>query len=265
MSDLHDVRCFRNRTALRAAFCVAVVTGRVTAVRRERHCWMVSFAAGPLMAARWVIDATGRAGAVARRLGASRRAGPQLVAVHARTTQISETVPSRVFLEAEPDGWWYVGASSGQQIAATAVVQPSAARPLLTAEQFVQRLAVTRHLGGWAGRNTGWSAPRTSVASSSALDRVSGAAWVACGDAATAFDPISGQGLLGALVGGLAAAQAICSSETAAQIRDLAARHAEVLRIYELRRAAAYSREQRWPDRAFWSAQNPCRAGLGRG
>ena len=240
------------------ALGVSWVTGRVTAVRRQQRSWGLSLASGAEMAATWVIDATGRTGAVARRLGASRRTGTQLVAVYARTNGVCESAPSRVFLESEPDGWWYVGGSSRHRIGATAVAQPSRARSLLTTEHFVKRLAQMHHLGRWAGQHTHWNAPRTSLASSSTLDRVFGPDWVACGDAALAFDPISGQGLLGALVTGLGAAQAICSSNTSAAMRGYAARHADVFRIYELRRAAAYRREQRWPDRPFWSAQVSC-------
>jgi flavin-dependent dehydrogenase len=239
-----------------AALGVAVVTGRVTGVRREQHCWMVSLAGGAQTMADWVIDATGRVGAVARCLGASRQPGPALVAVHARTSGVDESVPSRVFLEAEPDGWWYVGASSRHRIGATAVVQPSDARWLLTAEHFVGRLGQTRHLSRWAGQHGGWNAPRTSPASSSALDRVFGEGWIACGDAAMALDPISGQGLVGALAGGLVAAQAICSSDTSTQMRRIATRHADVLRIYKRRRTAAYRREHRWPEQPFWATQS---------
>jgi flavin-dependent dehydrogenase len=243
-----------------AALGVAVVTGRVTCVRREQHRWTVSLAGGAQMVADWVIDATGRVGAVARCLGASRQPGPALVAVHARTSGVGESVPSRIFLEADRDGWWYVGASSRHRIGATAVVQPSDARWLLTAEHFVERLGQTRHLSRWAGQHSGWSVPRTSPASGSALDRVFGDGWIACGDAAMALDPISGQGLFGALAGGLAAAQAICSSDTPAQMRRIAARHADVLRIYNRRRTAAYRGEHRWPEQQFWATQRSCRS-----
>jgi flavin-dependent dehydrogenase len=240
-----------------ASLGVAVLPRRAKAVWRDNHCWIVDFAGGGQIRAGWVIDATGRAGALTRRLGASRRAGPGLLAVHARTKEASETTPSRVLLETGPHGWWYVGTSSNRQIGACAVVQPSLARLLLSTEHFAKSLNHTSHLGCWA-RGHQFSAPRTSWASSSALDRVSGAGWVACGDAAMALDPISGQGLLGALAGGLAAAQAICSSDTARQMRQIAARHAEVLRIYELRRSAAYRSEQRWPQHPFWSTQHSC-------
>lgn len=242
---------------------VSRVTGRVTALRRQHRCWAVSFASGAEMAATWVIDATGRTSAVARRLGASRRTDTQLVAVHARTNLATKSAPSRIFLESEPDGWWCVGSSSKHRIAATAVMHPTRAHLLLTREHFVKRLGQMHHLGRWAGQHTNWNAPRTSLVSSSTLDRVVGPGWVACGDAAAAFDPISGQGLLGAVVSGLTAAQAICSSDTRAAMKAYAARHAEVVRIYELRRAAAYRREQRWPDRPFWLAQESCWTGLG--
>jgi flavin-dependent dehydrogenase len=235
------------------ALGVTSVTGRVTALHRHQHSWEVSLATGAQMAATWVIDATGRTGALARQLGAFRRTRTKLLAVHARTTLASQTPPSRVFLESEPEGWWYIGRSSADRIGATAIVLPSHARSLLTAQRFVKHLAQMNHLGHWARKHTSWSAAHTSVASSSTLDRVCGPCWVACGDAAAAFDPISGQGLLGALVSGLAAAQAICASDTAAAMDCLAGSQAEVIRICELRRVGAYRQEKRWPDNPFWS------------
>jgi flavin-dependent dehydrogenase len=247
---LHD-RC--------GALGVTRITGRVVAVHRQRNHWAINLANGAAIAASWVIDATGQSGALARQLGGVRRTGAKLLAVHAQTSSASQSMPSRVFLESAPEGWWYIGSSSAHRIGATAIVQPGHARSVLSTQDFVQHLAQMRHLSRWARQHT-WGAPHTSLASSSTLDRVTGPSWVACGDAASALDPISGQGLLGALVSGLAAAQAICSSNTKNAMDSLAGQHAEVVRIYELRRAAAYQQETRWPDHRFWSAQRLPRA-----
>jgi flavin-dependent dehydrogenase len=82
-----------------------------------------------------------------------------------------------------------------------------------------------------------------------------GEGWIACGDAAAAFDPLSSQGLLGALAGGVAAAQAICAEDTGTALAGIAVRHREIRAIYEARRSTAYARERQWPDRPFWHSQ----------
>ena len=97
-------------------------------------------------------------------------------------------------------------------------------------------------------------APRLVAANSSRLDRISGSGWVAVGDAAMAFDPLSSQGLKHALESGIRAGEAV---------NDLLAGAAETMRGYDARastlfddylrlRARYYGREQRWPRSVFW-------------
>ena len=219
---------------------------------RDNTTWLARLAGGTELRTPWVVDATGRASAVARRLGAVRRFGPRLCALQAARTGAS---PTRLYLESVPDGWWYVGASSSGRVAAVAVVRGADAARLATADEFVGRLGSTRHLARWAGDTGEWSAPSASPAGGAALDRVHGDGWVACGDAALAFDPLSSQGLVGALAGGLAAADAIAGADVGAALSEIANRHADVASIYETRRAAAYARERRWANRPFWAAQ----------
>ena len=231
------------------------VVGRIHDLHRAGPRWTARSAHGQPMSASWVIDATGRAASVARHLGATRRSGPPLAAVHARTITPRERPPARIFLEAEADGWWYVGAASQGCISAVAVIDPADARRLQPREHFVARLGALPNLARFAGADTDWSAPRISPASGAWLDPVYGQGWIACGDAALAVDPLSSQGLLGALASGVAAAQAISSDNTAAALGDIQARQVDVLTIYEARRSAAYAREHRWAQRPFWSSQ----------
>jgi flavin-dependent dehydrogenase len=238
--------------------CVSLgvtVVGQVHDLRRVGTRWAARSAHGQQVSASWVIDATGRAAAIARRLGAARQTGPPLAAVHARTTTPRDRPPARIFLEAEADGWWYVGASSQCRLSAVAVIEPVDVRQLRSREHFVTRLGALPNLGRFAHPRTDWSAPRVSPAGGGWLDAVWGQGWIACGDAALAFDPLSSQGLLGALASGVAAAEAISSDDTAAALADIQARHGDVLTIYEARRSAAYAREHRWAQRPFWSSQ----------
>jgi flavin-dependent dehydrogenase len=103
---------------------------------------------------------------------------------------------------------------------------------------------------------TDWTSPRASPAGGAWLETVYGQGWIACGDAALTFDPLSSQGLLGALASGVSAAHAISSDDTPTAFADIAVRHADIRAIYSARRIAAYRGEHRWAQRAFWSRQS---------
>src|SRR5690606_16639768 len=105
-----------------------------------------------------------------------------------------------------------------------------------------------------------FAAPKATEAGSAALDPAldlsGGPGWLACGDAALAFDPLSQQGLLSALHGGLDAARAAHSRLRGdpAPAAAYAARLAEIRRIHLGRLRAAYrDAAWRWPDAPFWT------------
>jgi flavin-dependent dehydrogenase len=241
---------------------VTVITDPVRGAQRDGRRWDAHLTGGQNLTASWLIDATGRAAAVARRMGTLRRFGPPMVALHARTVRAHPASPSRIFLEARPDGWWYVGASSQNRVGAVAAVLACDARRLSHEARFLARLGATQHVSRWADAPGGWTRPQVSPAGGSWLDTVCGDGWIACGDAAIAFDPLSSQGLVGALASGLAAAKAISRGDTRDAMSEIASRHDEIQSIYEARRSAAYAREGRWPDRPFWRAQNGAASSL---
>ena len=94
------------------------------------------------------------------------------------------------------------------------------------------------------------SRPRTA----SALTPPAGDGWLAAGDAALSFDPLSSQGLFNALYTGLASAEAAdrALSGDGSALSDYAARLAEIDAVYRRNLRAWYELERRWPDQEFW-------------
>jgi hypothetical protein len=96
--------------------------------------------------------------------------------------------------------------------------------------------------------------PSVHAAHSQRLARITGAAWLAVGDAATTFDPLSSQGICKGLRTGIMAAYAIGdyfkgSSAGLEKYEAIVAREfEEYLRV----RADYYGRERRWCDAPFW-------------
>jgi len=78
--------------------------------------------------------------------------------------------------------------------------------------------------------------------------------WIACGEAAASFDPLSSMGIGYALASGIQAAR--IAAATLAGDGNAAALYATDVRrhydAYLTKRRAYYAIEQRWPESAFW-------------
>lgn len=202
--------------------------------------------------ARYLIDATGRSARIARTLGARRCvawAQIALVAFARVARQITETFS---LIEAVPDGFWYSAPIPGDRLAlalftdadlhdARRARSPDGFRALLAAAprthaRFAAHAATLEVAPRFVGAGSGW------------LEPVHGPGWIATGDAALTYDPISAHGLTLALRTGIDAADALlandCPSYAARLTRGFHDYRAAALRIYRA--------EQRWPDAPYW-------------
>jgi len=91
-------------------------------------------------------------------------------------------------------------------------------------------------------------------ATSSRLDRATGDGWVAVGDAAMAFDPLSSKGLTHALASGIRAGEALdyALAGNATALDAYGSSASDAFREYSRQRTIYYGRERRWPRSVFW-------------
>jgi flavin-dependent dehydrogenase len=207
--------------------------------------------------ARFLVDATGRTAAIARRLGSRRRLQDRLVALCGRTPSLQRENEGdrRLVIEATPTGWWYVAPlPAGGCMAVLFSDSDLLPRGSAASTIWAGSLASTRHarIAVPAGR----LAPtiRRCGAHTSILEPMSGERWLAVGDAACARDPLSSSGIPSALQSGAAAADAISRSltgETSALEQFTASARSDFAR-YLVERQYFYAREQRWQNAAFW-------------
>jgi flavin-dependent dehydrogenase len=209
----------------------------------------------------WLVDATGRSAAVARRAGAARVRGDALVAFAARFRAPSPAgdEDGRTMVEAAPDAWWYTARlpSAERMVAYFTDADLADRAALLAPEGFAAALRASEHVRaavqgrGYALHGRPWGAD----AGSARLDRVVGDGWVAVGDAALSFDPLSSQGMLNALYTGLRAGQALDAALAGDEkpLDAYARRLDEVYRAYRRHHAVHYADERRWTERPFWS------------
>jgi flavin-dependent dehydrogenase len=93
------------------------------------------------------------------------------------------------------------------------------------------------------------------------LNPVAGPGWIAAGDAAAAYDPLSSHGIVAALAtgwDGAAAALAALDGEPAAA-EVYAGRVRRGFTRYLETRAPYYEMEARWPTFPFWRRRRPGR------
>jgi flavin-dependent dehydrogenase len=221
---------------------------RVTGFARQKRGWRLRLDDGATIESAFLIDATGRAAWLSRRLGATRVHHDRLIATVGFLG--GGRCQSSTLIEAAEDGWWYSAALPDGRLAVMLV--SDAARPWNVAPLTRARIDE----GGYA-----MAKPRRVDAGSARLDRACGDGWLAVGDAATSLDPLSSHGLMTALATGLAAGETIAAS-IAGSARAFDEYQAFVdtsWRAYARMRRACYAAEGRWADAPFWRRRREVR------
>ncbi len=205
-----------------------------------------------------VVDATGRAAHVARRLGASRLILDRLIAVAVSFTDVDVEREGFVLVETAPDGWWYSAPVPPAGMIVMSMTDSDLAHGASStlADRWATSLDRT-----WATRRRrhgtiAWG-PRAFSAQSHRLRRSDAdRRWLAVGDAALAVDPVTGNGVVRALRSASAAADAIVTTLDGSSQDAIAATEArcdDECTSYLYERLSYYEAERRWSDAPFWS------------
>jgi flavin-dependent dehydrogenase len=214
------------------------------------------------LTARWIIDASGRKSVVSRTFGAKRRAADKLVGVYAVQSANLPSGPcdvdSRTLVEAVPDGWWFSILTPQGTRTVTLLSDGDLLKRQNThdASWFRHKMLATVHVQQVLQRY-GYQlndAPTTVSACGARTIPCGACGWLAIGDAACSFDPLSGRGILHCIQSGIDAAQAI-SSDLAGMPKAIQRYHATIeatWSAYRRNRLAYYRQEPRWSDRVFW-------------
>jgi flavin-dependent dehydrogenase len=235
-----------------------LISGSV-AVGEQRGGWELCLNGENHLFTRVVIDATGRAASFARRQGERRLDADRQVAwVTFLHSDDAAPVDTTTWIESVEYGWWYSAIiPSGRMVTvlfSDADVLNTIAPP--TVHGWSRLINSTIHISRRAtiGGYRSVAPPRLVAAGSGRLSRFVGQGWFAAGDAAIAYDPISGHGLTVALQSGhdaaLAAAELLNGDATAPMryqsvLTTAYERYAEMRRMY-------YWLEGRWPSAPYW-------------
>jgi flavin-dependent dehydrogenase len=204
--------------------------------------------------AKFIVDASGKTAAFATRQGARKQLFDQLLGAFVFFN--CDAADTFTMVEACEDGWWYsallpeTGMVAAWMSDADFIKQRGVKTPACWFEQLQKTTYTKRRLLPAKPLDV----PTLHAAASHRLDRFAGDGWLATGDAATSFDPLSSQGVLKALRTGALAAYAVCDFfkgdlSGLQKYEQIIAREFDA---YLKTRAEFYGQEQRWPNSPFW-------------
>jgi flavin-dependent dehydrogenase len=240
-----------------SAACSAAtrLDARVVGLERQADGWSVD-CGNDRHEVRLVIDATGRANTLARRLGNGAKAKDRLVAAYAEATVCEQATPE-LLIEAFDDGWWYTTMLGDGRRVFVCLTDSDIARGLRLNMPRGWRAALDKasFTAAIASRAERFETPRLMPAGGRHAELPTGFRFLCAGDAASAFDPISGHGVVKAMRSGIFAAYASADclvrrddkglERYGAWIAREAAAYATALREH-------YGSESRWAGRLFW-------------
>jgi 2-polyprenyl-6-methoxyphenol hydroxylase-like FAD-dependent oxidoreductase len=237
----------------------ALLTGAaIVTAQRVDDCWHLELAGGRTVAARFLADTTGSA-AIARRFCGARAVVIDHLVSFGRFFDNDANADPRTIVEAFADGWWYTAALPGKRRFVACMTDSAVAHRLRLrdAASWTRLLKAMPLIGRIAVHANGPIVAR--ACGSQRLESAAGADWIAAGDAASRFDPLSSQGITKALRSGVFASYAIGDRLAHGDTRGLR-RYENFIRSefdsYLRTRIAIYRDEQRWPHSGFWNARS---------
>jgi flavin-dependent dehydrogenase len=196
-----------------------------------------------------VIDASGRGAHHGRQRGAHRIATDQMIAV-LTTYARAESHDATTTVEAVEAGWWYTcPIPDNLRVVAFFTDGDLLDGALRVSAGFDRQARRTTHIAPLLAPSTP-SVPLVVAAGTAHLAPLWGDGWLATGDAAASFDPLSSQGILTAVLMGREAAR--CLDDR----RAYATRYEAIVSHHDAEHQAIYRREDRWPSAPFWARRH---------
>ena len=207
----------------------------------------------------FVVDATGARCVFARQRGSGKLNDRPLICLGARFSlkNGSANITKMTHLEAVSYGWWYAARLPGDTllVSLTTDAQTLKQMGLHHPQRWENALRETPNTARIIGRaRIIDTRPKSYPAPSFRLDKIVGSHWLAVGDAASAYDPITSQGIIKSMSDARFAAGTIkkflasAGNELAIYQRMIADRFTQ----YTAMRRYFYQLENRWPRSTFW-------------
>jgi flavin-dependent dehydrogenase len=235
---------------------------KVSKVERTTNGWKVWAETAETGIEIWrtpvLVDASGRVAGIARRQGVRQHHADRLMALCAVWAVTDRDRDCSTYVQAVEQGWWYSVLLSGQRRMVAFLTDadlmpasPAQRRALAGSARHTELIGPLLQSGEARQIVQG---PRLETARSSRLDRFAGSDWLAAGDAACTFDPLSGRGITVALLTGRSAGLD-ASTRLSGGPTDGHGHSEGIHQLLARTRAEqhdVYRAERRWPANPFW-------------
>lgn len=208
---------------------------------------------------RFLVDATGRKASIARRLGAVSTRHDALIGI-SRFFQMDDHIPysKDIQIESVREGWWYSAPLPGNRLVVTLMTDAGIWRQANDWDGLLKQARQT-YMRPCQAAISADKELTVRPAFSHQLDTAHGKNWLAVGDAAASFDPLSALGIGYAIHSASHAAHIINAYLESANNEMLAHYSTAIKRQMESylptwRQYYAY--EKRFPDAPFWTERN---------
>ena len=211
--------------------------------------------AGDQVSAATVIDASGKQAWFAKRQNVERIIEQRQVALIALKHHQQPVDDTASLVETVPQGWWYLAPIPQQRFAVCFFTDADLhdANEIRTEEGWNRALSHSIHVKERLEQAESHfiAEPRFVDASSGFNQQIYGKGWLAVGDAAMNYDPLSAHGITLALRTGIDGAQALLAEQESA-MRAYGSRVQRAVEAYLLECRRHYLVERRWSDEVYW-------------
>jgi 2-polyprenyl-6-methoxyphenol hydroxylase-like FAD-dependent oxidoreductase len=239
-----DRMAFEDDLAHQARSCgVVAIDKNIIRLEHAKQGWELTGDDGQQHHCHFLIDASGRSGFVARKLGVARKREDSLVALSCVGASSLNT-HFLTYTESQCDGWWYAAYLPNKKPIAIFHTTPTYAKRLQQSPSLWHHQLQTTTLIQTGFDNALFIDQPINAheARSVTFARVHGSHWAACGDAALSFDPISSQGIFNALATAHQLVNAVLQPDRETALSTYAAQLNNIETIYSNTRDTFYSR-----------------------
>jgi flavin-dependent dehydrogenase len=210
------------------------------------------------LSANYIVDATGSKATVCKQLGAKKHNLDNQFAVVCKA-HLTQPIQHQIMVEATKHGWWYAAPQGETALTLMFFTTKTLLPEKNTLASFLElELASTLHLSELtATAALDFESMQVMPAGTSKLDAPYGDRWIAVGDAAFSFDPISSYGITSALASGYYAGHAIASALAGEEDAMLAYTYVfeNAFQAYMEKLETQYALEKRWEGSHYWEAR----------
>ena len=205
-----------------------------------------------------IVDATGRKRAVLSKMGVAAEEHDSLIAFSCHVPFVKHPkLVHTVFIETFREGWGIVSRLDDARNVMTLFTRADSTvqGQLKYYEQWYEVLEDTLYLKDFLVPATDIKV-KGSKANSSKAQTISGKNWLAVGDAAISFDPLSSHGITNAMFTVERATEAIVQHirhDNEAALKEYEHTLAQIFQHYLKTKDHLYNMERRWPEASFWN------------